>query len=295
MLFKLCKHYYYIMIENMLNIIMLWIFIVIGFNCNLYSQTVLNESQISETKNISSSATTKEDVQNIVKDIQQTPIIPVQESKNEYFSFGSYKIHFGAWKPKFTDLDQYDLFYKDSSIALDLGVDYYILKKIIGLGLGLKLGYYSDSGNAYVYINNELIKDSNTKLNLTIIPIQANIILQLTPFFYKWVVVGGSVGIEQAYFQESRTLLTDTTLSSDSDDKKYYVNALWKKNKVLGGFLSFKINFLDYKSTASLSMINIENVYLTFYVNQISKLKSSDNGISIARQVYGVNFSFETF
>jgi hypothetical protein len=225
--------------------------------------------------------------------------------------FGHYRISLGVSKPTFTDIKDYEDFYGDSRVMPSFEVDYFLFDWFMTVGLTFRVNFYKDRGHAVQKGTDN--PDREGDMELTLVPLQAGIAVQGTPFRAKWVVLNGWFGYERTYFQEVRqsasseteetadtgtsTLTADeegstsTDTSTDSDTGQY-VNDGWKNATALGASVSFLLNGLDGQATNSLRSIGISGVYITPYMEVVRTMKKE--GLTFSRAGFGLAFTFET-
>jgi len=204
--------------------------------------------------------------------------------------FGSSRLHLGVVFPDFGVGKGYKLVYGEPAAAPALGVDYFFFDWFATLGISLRLNYFKDTGKALIIRDDVITKDEAGKLELTITALQALAIFEATPFTKKWVVLSGWFGYEKAYFQEVRV---DDATGTDDDDTNKLTNNGWREALVLGGGLSFCLDWLDSKSVNSMAIMGIKSVYLTPYFEIVEEL--SNKRFNFSRSSIGAAFTFESF
>lgn len=226
---------------------------------------------------------------------------------------GNYRIHLGVSQPDFTDLSEYETFYRDPSAMPEIWVEYFFFNWFVTTGLTFRFGYYKDDGHAQNTENGSLSEDKETLTELTLVPLQAGITFEATPFAGKWVVLGAWLAMESIYFQEVRydkpekktatTSGTDTAQSEtsgfrgfmateESSNDKPFVNGGWKTNMAFGLRASFLLNGFDPRSANSAGVMGIGSVYATPYIQIVTAAPKKN--LSLARTAYGLAFTFET-
>jgi hypothetical protein len=235
-------------------------------------------------------------------------IVSAGESKHV---FGDYKIHIGVSKPKFDKSDEYELVYGDSRVYPTLSVEYFFFDWYATLGLIFRFGYYKDDGYAVIQSGSGYVPDKQGKTELTLVPLQAGIAAQMTPFPAKWVSIGGWFAAEATYFQEIRknAKKSDTSTSgsgggstsggtagataSGSNNNKVLTNVGWRYATNIGVSVSFSLNGLDQASVLSMRSMGIGAIYLTPYAEATTGTMS-DSDLKFDRVAVGAAFTFET-
>jgi hypothetical protein len=230
--------------------------------------------------------------------------------------FGRYRVRVMGAYPRFDDgLKYYDRLYGSPKWYPQLAADWFAFDWYATLGLSFRMGYYQAQGHAGQGMNGEakdqvntanLATDKNDATTLTLLPLQACVTAEMTPFQRKWVVLDGWIGVERLYYQEVRqgagtsaihlvgldgTGQTGTGSTTQPDDT--LTNAGWKNSSVLGFAANILLNPLDETSTASLrGPMGIGSVYLSPFTEIVRTV--SKTGVSFGRTVTGVAFTFET-
>ena len=211
-------------------------------------------------------------------------------------SSGSYKVYIGAAKPIFSDLDRYEEFYGETGVMPVFGVDYFFFDWFASMGIGLRLGYYKDTGKAANVSGDDVTKDPEAPVEMTLVPTQTVVTLRVSPFRAKWITLGAWGGAEAMYFQEVRLDPEEDGVSSSSSDsssdERPFINTGWKYAVTTGGSVSFLLNALEERPVKSMNTMGLGYVYLTPFFEVVTPLAKKN--ASFARTVLGLAFSFET-
>jgi hypothetical protein len=248
-----------------------------------------------------------------------------KEAPPERRIFGSYRLHVGVAKPTFSDIEKYEDFYGETRFMPTIGVDYYFWDWFTTFGLMFRMGYYKDdgyaaSGKVRDGSNSEIVQDREAPIELTVIPLQAGITFQATPFPAKWLVLSGWFGAEAVYYQEYRVtksastskttestststafFMADEAATDEDEDEttttaKSFVSSGWRKGTTLGVSLSFLLNGFDQKTVKSLRTMNMSGVYLSPYIEVTQNITNDpQQDLSFSRMVMGAAFTFETY
>ena len=252
-----------------------------------------------------------------VQEPLQTPSKPedkqtsLETSAPRKIMFGSYRIRMSVNKPTFNDdLKFYDDLYGNPKNYGMFGVDWFAWDWYVTMGLGLRSGFYGASGERVKGGSvNKQNPDSSSfektgKTSLTMIPMQALITMEFSPFQRKWLVIDGWFGAEYAYWQEVRiekaSPTTTTTKSAvfaaaaaAASDDGSLTNKGWAKATVLGFAANILLNPLDDRSTKSMeATMGLGYVYLSPFMEVVTGINS--DGINWGRKVIGLGFTFES-
>ena len=235
-------------------------------------------------------------------------------SKEEVL-FGSYRVRAQFAQPKFDNhLEYYDKLYGSPTWYPQLAADWFAWDWYVTFGLSFRLGYYTADGHAAKpgtsgnrpSSADQISKDSNGPTTLTLLPMQACLAAEFTPFQKKWLVIDGWLGLERLYYQEVRAsssasakglihALADTTTSgtgSGSATDSTLTNAGTLDGRVVGLAANIRLNGLDDTSSQSLrGAMGIGSIYLSPFVERVYPKGS---GLTFARSVMGIGFTFET-
>ncbi len=203
-----------------------------------------------------------------------------------------FKVRIAFAKPTFSDLGRYDKFYGETSYYPMLGLDYFFYDWFVNLGLGLRLGYYTDRGYPVNGISDPE-PDKTSKTELQMVPLQVHVAGEINPFPQKWIQLEGWVGYRYYQIQEIR--VNSSTATSESSEttaatSSKFVNKLDEENMVLGGAISIRLDRLDTTSTG-VNTIDLRGIFVSPYMEALSPLK--DKPFNLGGVHYGLMFSFE--
>ncbi len=226
--------------------------------------------------------------------------------------FGSYRIRVGAARPDFDEgrLKLYDKMYGSEKIHPVFGAAWFAWDWYATLGLTFQTAYYRAEGFAARGVggntsgdninNDTYTKDPAGPLTLTLIPVQAALAAEFTPFDKKWLVLDAWAGMEWMYWQEVRTsggTSSGLAAATGTDSDANPTNRGWGHGKVFGGAVNILLNGLDPASAASMrGVMGIDAVYISPYVEFTVPYNSKGNEpVTFARRTVGVVFTFETY
>lgn len=237
-----------------------------------------------------------------------------QDAQEAKKLFGRYRIKVALAKPSFSDdLKFFDKLYGDEKLFPQFSVDWFPWDWYATVGLTFRFAYYTQDGYAAKSTSGktkqdltpaDVEKDLNGPTSMTLIPIQAALAGEFTPFSGKWVVFDAWIGIEELYFQEVRTVAdvkttsaTSTTghiaLAGTADSEDSLTNKGWKTGTTLGVSANILLNPLDERSAYSMrNTMGIGSVYASPYMEYANAL--SKDGVGFSRVVFGLGFTFET-
>jgi hypothetical protein len=242
--------------------------------------------------------------------------------------FGSHRIRLMWARPTFRDnLKYYDALYGRAKDYPEIAMDWFAWDWYATMGLGLRVGYYSDDGNAAQLTSgqatdlgnlksSDIQRDANGPTTMLLIPLQVLFTAEITPFPKKWLVLDGWVGWEHLYYQETRNQKQGSTSTNTGSTTtktaamrpmvphfsavtvstdKTLTNTGWRNATVVGGAANIRLNAFDEMSAASIRNIGIGGIYLSPYLEWIKTLgQPAGSSFSFGRTVMGLAFTFET-
>ena len=261
--------------------------------------------------------------------VDQTEPSVVPRASSDLRIFGRYRLRISAAKPSFDqNLKFYRRLYGKEKAYPQFQADWFAWDWYATLGLSFRMAYYAAEGRAVKSnkVKSEIVeadfegdaptatKDDAGPTTLTLLPIQAVVAMQFTPFQRKWLVFEGYAGLEYLYWQETRTKPTAASKSAgassetntstnktawiglaaavDKGSDDSYTNTGYKKGLVAGAALNILLNGLDERSVASMhGSMRLGYVYLTPFVEVV---RPRDDGVSFGRRIYGLGFTFES-
>lgn len=196
---------------------------------------------------------------------------------------GAYRVHLGAAGVEFKESALYKEHYDSESFMPSFKVDYFFFDWYATLGVSFQAGMYKDKGYSLDGNGNKVLSEP---LELSLIPLQVAGVLAISPFTQKWISLSGWTGIEYVRFSEIRP---------DSKDQNDRVRNLkgTRTAAVAGGALHLRIDFLDEASAASMNVLNLHHIYISPYMQMISRTSAEDK-IHFSRSEMGIFFSFES-
>lgn len=243
---------------------------------------------------------------------ESEPAIDLKLSTNRERVFGSYRVRVSVARPNFNDgIKGYEKFYGSPHWYPQVGADWFAWDWYATLGLSFRMGYYTADGHAAkkkagvssTTPNKDLSvddieQDPSSSTSLTLVPFQACIAAEFTPFTRKWLVLDGWFGLERMYIQEVRNATTkakaaavDGQGTGSSDDA--LTNHTWKNSTVVGVAANISLNGLDERSTQSMrGSMGLSSIYLSPFMEIVRSPDKS--GISFGRTVLGLAFTFES-
>ena len=242
--------------------------------------------------------------------------------------FGSYRIRLMWARPTFRDnLKYYDALYGRAKDYPEVAMDWFAWDWYATMGLGLRVGYYSDDGNAAQLTSgqstdlgnlksSDIQRDVNGPTTMLLIPLQVLFTAEITPLPQKWLVLDGWIGWEHLYYQETRNQKQGSTSTSTGStttktaamrpvvphfsavtvsSDKTLTNTGWRNATVVGAAANIRLNSFDEMSAASIRNIGIGGIYLSPYLEWIKTLgQPAGSSFSFGRTVMGLAFTFET-
>jgi len=225
--------------------------------------------------------------------------------------FGTYRLRLSINKPTFgEDLKFYEDLYGAPKNYGMFGADWFAWDWYVTFGLGLRGGFYGASGQR---VKSGSVNRSNPdpaafaktgKTTLTVLPLQALLTMEFTPFERKWLVIDGWFGSEYAYWQEVRVdEAPDSKASINAGglraataataDEGSLTNKGWAPATVVGIAANILLNPLDDRGVKSMeSTMGLGYVYLTPFMEIVTSTKNE--GVNWGRKVFGLGFTFES-
>lgn len=223
--------------------------------------------------------------------------------------FGSYRVRVNYNKPDFNDgMRFYDEAYGSPSAYPSFDADWFAWDWYVTLGLKFGMGFYTDDGHALKATGGkakedlqeeDVVEDENGKTSLTLVPLQASLAAEMTPFSKKWLVLDGWIGIERIYWQEVRTgggsqsttaaMIEETPATKDET----LTNKGWKNGTVIGAAANILLNPIDEQGAASMrGSMGLGYIYLSPFMEIVRS--TNKDGVSFGRKILGLGFTFET-
>lgn len=218
--------------------------------------------------------------------------------------FGSFRVGFGAGQPTFDEkvVKYYDDLYGKPRLHPDMFLDYYFFDWYLTLGVGGRLRYYRTTGYAAQTSNptgdslSEAEIDRNSDVELVLIPAQAVLTAEITPWRTSFFTLNAWTGVERMYVQETRHpkdgASSFAATDSDDDSGATYVSRGWNTASVVGASVSLRLDYFDRASVNSLNIIGFRSVFLTPYM-EIVKTQKATMG-KWDRRILGLLFTFES-
>lgn len=245
----------------------------------------------------------------------------VQETEDdEDVYFGRYKIWLSMGKPTFR-AKAFEQFYGTTGLIPTLGADRNFFQfGTVGVGFGLRLSYYKDSGSPARKVNvdnpsdDELVPDPGS-LALTLIPVQFLLTGQVGILPEKAMVLSFWGGLEELYFEEARvqnggaaattttTTTGSSTTTSTTTDNRAPLNSGAHNSIVAGAALNINMSMLGMGNASSLRYLNLQLPYISPFLEVSAKRSGGRTLLSGAKTssvdfsrkaVIGLAFVFET-
>lgn len=270
------------------------------------------DAELDSTEPAAATTTTTEvSDENSDATVKEAPVETQRGRRSTYndVMFGSYRVRLSVNRPEFNDdLKYYDELYGSPKNYGMIGADWFAWDWYATLGLGFRTGFYAANGERVKGGSVDLDNpdpdnfEKTGRTSLTVIPVQALLTMEFSPFKKKWIVIDGWFGAEYAYWQEVRVDDEDTTsaaksafvlAASESSSDGDLTNRGWAPATVAGVAANILLNPLDDRSARSMeSTMGIGYVYLSPFAEVITS--TSDKGVKWGRKVVGVGFTFET-
>ncbi len=201
--------------------------------------------------------------------------------------YGSSRLRLGVARPDFNEssADLIETYYNDEAWYPTVGYDLVPISGWFGLGVSLRLGYYSDKGSAIrTNAAGESVVDSSTEARLMLFPMQGLLMGSYNPFHKKWLGVDVWGGYEYLYKRETLDSGDDVNTALNSSSSKHLY--------VVGGSVNFILNWIEPSSVNSMrASLGYGSLYLSGYY-EISKTFKSE-GYELGRTTMGLQFVFE--
>ena len=218
-------------------------------------------------------------------------------------TFGRYRLGLGFLRPaKTSGKEVYEKFYGPMPGQASFAVEYYPFGSKIAAGVRGAVGYLSDSGYASkTPMAQGYERDMNSRLSLSVTPVQIGLAAQATPFAKKWVVLSGWFGWEKCYYQEARRLkdstsstsLASTDTESTSTSTKSYLNSGSTSGINYGAAVNISMSPIS-EGTANLmrDTMGLNEIYVSPFF-EATKMTSTA-AFDFSRTAIGVAFIFES-
>lgn len=235
--------------------------------------------------------------------LDQTSSLDLSSGRRDVL-FGTYRVRFGFARPEFDKLEFYDNLYGRESWYPTLAADWFFWDWYATLGLSFRGGFYTAQGKAAKKIDkplsdvsdSDVVKDSNSTTNLTLLPFQVCFTAEITPLRRKWLVVDGYVGYEYLYWQEVRSSGASSSsaviVAEEAAEDDSLTNRGSQKGTIVGVSANILLNGLDEASANSMrGSMGLGNIYLSPFM-EIARTFSARPDFS--RKTMGLGFTFES-
>ncbi|MEZ4742434.1 MAG: hypothetical protein R3B45_08310 [Bdellovibrionota bacterium] len=232
---------------------------------------------------------------------------PSLSTEPERWNFGKYRLRIGVGRPDFPDKEGfYQAHYGKEANYLLFGGDYNLWQKYVAIGVGVKGLYYTDRGHASLPADqltnatSDSVNVLDAKTEFTISSIQSLLTLQASPFPLKYLTLDGWAGVEYLWFDDVRIIEDESADSPSTDDSTTKSNTQdmtkgARTSLVTGVALNILLNALDDSSVNSMRRtMGLGSVYISPFVEIVSRLGNSKKGINLDRNAIGISFTFES-